>query len=154
MPESVSDALQQLGSTSMDGAANEALRFPLSVGERREDVDHTGAPCYVVDAIFNADIVRTAGCALRAAMPDATLTVACHDEAKRFGAAAETPTFLLMSMARWMANGLDATADTSRWPCAPAEDIHLQPAPGVCGHKGQQSNMSVAMPVRKLLYMA
>lgn len=57
MPASVSNALQQLGS-SMDPAGNEALRFPLSVGERREDADHTGAPSYVVDAIFNADVVR------------------------------------------------------------------------------------------------
>jgi hypothetical protein len=56
MPASVSNALQQLGS-SMDPAGNEALRFPLSVGERREDADHTGAPSYVVDAIFNADVV-------------------------------------------------------------------------------------------------
>lgn len=57
MPANVSNALQQLGST-MDSAGNEALRFPLSVGERREDTDHTGAPSYVVDAIFNADVVR------------------------------------------------------------------------------------------------
>jgi PIH1 N-terminal domain len=57
MPASVSNALQQLG-TSLDPAGNEALRFPLSVGERREDADHTGAPSYVVDAIFNADVVR------------------------------------------------------------------------------------------------
>lgn len=59
MPASVSKALQELDSP-MDAASNEALRFPVSVGERREDADHTGAPSYVVDAIFNADVVSSA----------------------------------------------------------------------------------------------
>lgn len=61
MPESVSKALDGLQSP-LDAASKEALRFPVSVGERREDADHTGAPSYVVDAIFNSDVVRVQSC--------------------------------------------------------------------------------------------
>lgn len=60
VPAAVTKALQELDSPP-DDASNEALRLPVSVGERREDTDHTGAPSYVVDAIFNADVVSQEG---------------------------------------------------------------------------------------------
>ncbi len=34
------------------------LRFPLSMGELRDDADHTGAACHVIDVLFNIAVVR------------------------------------------------------------------------------------------------
>ncbi len=56
IPEAAAKALEELNSPE-GSPGNEALRFPLSLGQRQEDVDHTGALCYVFDAIFNIDVV-------------------------------------------------------------------------------------------------
>ena len=41
-------------------AGSECLRFPLSAGEAREDVDHQGQACSVTDCIFNLDVIKQA----------------------------------------------------------------------------------------------
>ena len=39
----------------------EALRFPLSAGKPRHDVDKKGQACMTVDCILNADVVKQVG---------------------------------------------------------------------------------------------
>jgi len=45
---------------ALSGADAEHLRFPLSLGEPRNDLDRQGDPCTVLDCVFNTDVVRGA----------------------------------------------------------------------------------------------
>ncbi|GFR50651.1 hypothetical protein Agub_g12900 [Astrephomene gubernaculifera] len=67
MPDEVAAALDKLQAANGDAAAAtmtpgevEALRFPLAAGPPRADTDRKGAPCTVIDVVFNADVVRVA----------------------------------------------------------------------------------------------
>lgn len=42
------------------GEPEDILRFPLSLGEIREDRDHSGEACSVLDIIFNSNVLREA----------------------------------------------------------------------------------------------
>ena len=55
MPAAAVQALQHLD--RLDDGANEALRFPLSASEPREDPDHLGAAATVIDCVFNSAVV-------------------------------------------------------------------------------------------------
>lgn len=56
LPEHVETALANLE----DPEAVQQLRFPLSVSEGRNELDKTGAPCTVYDAVFNDEVVKQA----------------------------------------------------------------------------------------------
>ena len=43
-----------------DPTQTQKLRFPLSVSEGRNELDKSGAPCTVYDAVFNDDVVKQA----------------------------------------------------------------------------------------------
>ena len=45
-------------------AQAEVLRFPISMGPLRRDLDKNDLPCYVVDCVFNRDVVQVGGCAM------------------------------------------------------------------------------------------
>ena len=56
IPEHVEQALANLE----EPEAVQQLRFPLSVSEGRNELDKSGAPCTVYDAVFNDDVVKQA----------------------------------------------------------------------------------------------
>lgn len=56
MPAETAAALQRM--SELSPAASEALSFPLSMGELRQEADRGGAPCTAVDCIINAEVVR------------------------------------------------------------------------------------------------
>lgn len=56
MPAETAAALQRMNDLSQE--ASEALSFPLSMGELRQDADRAGDPCSVVDCVINAEVVR------------------------------------------------------------------------------------------------
>lgn len=39
---------------------SETLRFPLSMGSFREDHDHAGGACHVLDVVLNLDVLKQA----------------------------------------------------------------------------------------------
>ncbi|KAK9824576.1 hypothetical protein WJX72_011454 [[Myrmecia] bisecta] len=56
VPDEVVEALAKAG----DREGSEALRFPLSLGEARNDLDRKGDPCTLFDVILNSDVVKQA----------------------------------------------------------------------------------------------
>lgn len=56
IPEHVEKALANLE----DPEAVQQLRFPLSVGDARNELDKSGHPCTTYDAVFNDDVVAQA----------------------------------------------------------------------------------------------
>jgi len=56
MPEEVEKALANVDNLS-EGQAD-TLRFPLSLGPARTDLDRKGAPCTTYDVIFNLDVIK------------------------------------------------------------------------------------------------
>jgi len=56
LPPDVENALANLD----DPTQTQKLRFPLSVSEGRNELDKSGAPCTVYDAVFNDDVVKQA----------------------------------------------------------------------------------------------
>ncbi|EEH52096.1 uncharacterized protein MICPUCDRAFT_11768, partial [Micromonas pusilla CCMP1545] len=56
LPPDVETALANLD----DPTQTQKLRFPLSVSEGRNELDKSGAPCTVYDAVFNDDVVKQA----------------------------------------------------------------------------------------------
>jgi hypothetical protein len=56
LPPDVENALANLD----DPTQTQKLRFPLSVSEGRNELDTSGAPCTVYDAVFNDDVVKQA----------------------------------------------------------------------------------------------
>lgn len=59
MPAETASALQRM--SEMSPAASEALSFPLSMGELRQETDRGGAPASAVDCVINAEVVRPSG---------------------------------------------------------------------------------------------
>eukprot|EP00240_Pyramimonas_obovata_P004325 CAMPEP_0118938580 /NCGR_PEP_ID=MMETSP1169-20130426/26410_1 /TAXON_ID=36882 /ORGANISM="Pyramimonas obovata, Strain CCMP722" /LENGTH=368 /DNA_ID=CAMNT_0006882555 /DNA_START=36 /DNA_END=1140 /DNA_ORIENTATION=- len=59
VPDEVKNALEELAAQEEEGGgeAAEALRFPLSCGDLRNDFDKKNEPCSVVDVILNAEVV-------------------------------------------------------------------------------------------------
>jgi len=55
IPEKAAKALEEL--EEQEGEPADALRFPLSCGDMRNDLDKRGDPCSVVDVVLNADVV-------------------------------------------------------------------------------------------------
>ena len=55
MPPETANALQRMSDLSAE--ASEALSFPLSVGELREETDRGGGACRVTDCVINAEVV-------------------------------------------------------------------------------------------------
>lgn len=43
------------------GKDSELLRFPMSLGDPREDKDHSGEPCTVLDIVFSPQTMDMAG---------------------------------------------------------------------------------------------
>mmetsp|Transcript_13516 Transcript_13516/g.40869 ORF Transcript_13516/g.40869 Transcript_13516/m.40869 type:complete len:286 (-) Transcript_13516:281-1138(-) len=60
MPDEVAAALDRLASVGDSPTDTEALRFHTSIGEGRQDTDHTGAPCTVVDCVVNSAVMEHA----------------------------------------------------------------------------------------------
>eukprot|EP00898_Chlorokybus_atmophyticus_P001587 jgi/Chlat1/2429/Chrsp17S02826 len=64
VPEEVEKAIRELeeggGEEGGEVVAKESVRFPLSMSEAREDVDHSGEPSVVYDVVFNSDVLRQA----------------------------------------------------------------------------------------------
>lgn len=59
VPEEVLKALENTKS-KQDASFQDALRFPLSCSDPREDSDKKGEPCSIFDCIFNVDVVKQA----------------------------------------------------------------------------------------------
>ncbi|KAK3275296.1 hypothetical protein CYMTET_16565 [Cymbomonas tetramitiformis] len=59
VPEEVVNALQELNEDA-EGSPNDALRFPLSMAEPKNDFDKKGEPCTVFDVVFNLDVIKQA----------------------------------------------------------------------------------------------
>ena len=58
IPQAVEEALDK--ASEGDEAAAQSLRFPLSCGEPRSELDKEGEPCTVLDVVFNSDITKQA----------------------------------------------------------------------------------------------
>ncbi|CAG9462092.1 unnamed protein product [Pedinophyceae sp. YPF-701] len=58
VPLEVQEALEKQEMTEQDA---QVLRFPISMGEVRNDLDNKGQPCSVIDCIFNAKVITNCG---------------------------------------------------------------------------------------------
>lgn len=58
VPEEVEKAIA--AAAEEDGAGADALRFPVSLGEARNDLDKKGVPCTVYDVVLNEEIIEAA----------------------------------------------------------------------------------------------
>ncbi|KAK9836797.1 hypothetical protein WJX74_008282 [Apatococcus lobatus] len=58
MPSDISAALDKARGGATDDT--ETVRFPLSMGPLRPDLDHKGDDCSVIDVVFNSDVLREA----------------------------------------------------------------------------------------------
>lgn len=59
VPEEVEKAIA--AAADEGGAGAEALRFPVSLGEARNDLDKKGLPCTVYDVVLNQEVIAAAG---------------------------------------------------------------------------------------------
>ena len=62
VPENVKEALVKMDADAAEGGGepSDVLRFPLSVGPLRRDLDAKDQPCFVIDCVFNLEVVRSA----------------------------------------------------------------------------------------------
>lgn len=58
MPEDVENALANVD--NLDAQQGDTLRFPLSLGPLRRDLDKKGEPCMTFDVILNLDVIKQA----------------------------------------------------------------------------------------------